>query len=94
MSCWDRRYRSVVVWAPHPSGKGRGGQGDSPPAERNFICFEPMAGIGQRLNLAHRGQYARAAVDSAGRHVARELLGQAERVLTDAGAAPALNLTT
>jgi aldose 1-epimerase len=51
------RYRSVVVWAPNPSGKGRGGQGDSPPAERNFICFEPMAAISNALNMAHRGQY-------------------------------------
>jgi len=51
------RYRSVVVWAPNPSGKGRGGQGDSPPAERNFICIEPMAGIGNAINLAHRGVY-------------------------------------
>jgi len=50
-------YRSVVVWAPSPSGKGRGGQGDSPPAERNFICFEPMAAISNALNMAHRGQY-------------------------------------
>ena len=61
------RYRSVVVWAPHPSGKGRGGQGDSPPAERNFICLEPMAGIGNAINLAHRGQYSRVAVNRAGR---------------------------
>jgi aldose 1-epimerase len=51
------RYKSVVVWAPSPSGKGRGGQGDSPPAERNFICFEPMAAITNALNMAHRGQY-------------------------------------
>ena len=51
------RYRSVVVWAPNPSGKGRGGQGDSPPAERNFICVEPMAAITNALNMAHRGQY-------------------------------------
>lgn len=51
------RYGSVVVWAPNPSGKGRGGQGDSPPAERNFICIEPMAGIGNAINLAHRGVY-------------------------------------
>ena len=50
-------YRSVVVWAPNPSGKGRGGQGDSPPMERNFICFEPMAAISNALNMAHRGQY-------------------------------------
>ncbi len=51
------RYKSVVVWAPNPSGKGRGGQGDSAPAERNFICVEPMAAISNALNMAHRGQY-------------------------------------
>jgi aldose 1-epimerase len=50
-------YRSVVVWAPSPSGTGRGGQGASPPAERNFICFEPMASISNALNMAHRGTY-------------------------------------
>ena len=52
------RFRSVVVWAPNPSGRGRGGQGDSPPAERNFICIEPMASISNALNMAHRGQYS------------------------------------
>lgn len=51
------RFKSVVVWAPNPSGKGRGGQGDSAPAERNFICVEPMAAITNALNMAHRGQY-------------------------------------
>jgi len=50
-------YRSVVVWAPSPSGAGRGGQGPSPPAERNFICFEPMASITNAINMAHRGTY-------------------------------------
>jgi len=50
-------YRSVVVWAPNPSGNGRGGQGPSPPAERNFICFEPMAAISNALNMTHRGTY-------------------------------------
>ena len=35
-------YRSVVVWAP----KGR-----------DFICIEPMAGITDAINLAHRGVY-------------------------------------
>jgi aldose 1-epimerase len=53
----DANYRSVVVWAPSPSGRGRGGQGDSPPAERNFICFEPMTGITNALNMAQRGTY-------------------------------------
>jgi len=53
----DQGYRSVVVWAPSPSGTGRGGQGPSPPAERNFICFEPMASITNALNMAHKGTY-------------------------------------
>ncbi|MGE0815001.1 MAG: aldose 1-epimerase [Vicinamibacterales bacterium] len=51
-------FKSVVIWAPNPTGKGRGGQGDSPPAERNFICIEPMAAITNALNMAPRGQYA------------------------------------
>jgi aldose 1-epimerase len=50
-------YRAVVVWAPSPAGSGRGSQGTSPPAERNFICIEPMAGITNGINLAHRGVY-------------------------------------
>ena len=37
--------------------EGRGGQGDSAPQERNFICIEPMAAISNALNMAHRGQY-------------------------------------
>lgn len=38
------RYRAVVIYAPVG-------------ANRNFICFEPMAGITNALNLAHRGVY-------------------------------------
>jgi aldose 1-epimerase len=36
-------YRAVVVWAPKPN--------------REFICFEPMAGITNSMNLAQRGLY-------------------------------------
>jgi aldose 1-epimerase len=36
-------YKSVVVWSPGSSA--------------NFICFEPMAGITDALNLAHKGVY-------------------------------------
>jgi aldose 1-epimerase len=35
-------YRSVVIWAPK---------------DRDFICVEPMAGVTDAINLAHRGQY-------------------------------------
>jgi len=39
---FGRNYRAAVVWAP----KGR-----------PFICFEPMAGITDAVNLAYRGMY-------------------------------------
>jgi aldose 1-epimerase len=36
------KWRSVVIWAP---------------SNRNFVCFEPMAGITNAMNLAQRGLY-------------------------------------
>ena len=66
-------FRSIVIWAPHPANTGRGsqnlaaanqaggqggrgGQNQTAP-DRNFICFEPMAGVTNAINLAHRGLY-------------------------------------
>jgi aldose 1-epimerase len=43
-------YRAVVIYAP----KAAPGQ-DA--AARNFICIEPVAGIINALNLAHKGVY-------------------------------------
>ena len=40
-------WRSVVVWAPNPG----------PQNDPNFIAFEPMAGITDAMNLAHKGLY-------------------------------------
>lgn len=40
-------YRSVVIYAPKPAGA----------QNRNYICFEPMAGITDSMNLAHKGLY-------------------------------------
>jgi len=46
---------------PPPGGRGRGAGLAMPPpnplATPNFICFEPMAGVTNGLNLAHRGGY-------------------------------------
>ena len=46
--------------APPPGG-AQGGRGNAPPANplntSNFICFEPMAGITNALNLGHKGVY-------------------------------------
>lgn len=42
-------WRAAVVWAPKPT---------SPAQDRNFVCFEPMAGITNAMNLAHRGVYS------------------------------------
>jgi aldose 1-epimerase len=41
-------WRAAVVWAPKPSTPGQ---------DRNFICFEPMAGITDAMNLAQKGLY-------------------------------------
>jgi aldose 1-epimerase len=43
-------YRAVVIYAP----KAAPGQD---PAARNFVCIEPVAGIINALNLAHKGLY-------------------------------------
>ena len=41
-------WRSAVVWAPKPTAVGQ---------DRNFICFEPMAGITDAMNLSQKGLY-------------------------------------
>jgi aldose 1-epimerase len=46
--------------APAPDaarGGGGRGRGNAPAQSPNFICFEPMAGITNALNLAHKGVY-------------------------------------
>jgi aldose 1-epimerase len=35
-------FQSVVIWSPK---------------DRDFICVEPMAGITDAVNLAHKGRY-------------------------------------
>jgi aldose 1-epimerase len=41
-------YRAMVIYAPAPAAGG---------PDRNFICFEPMAGITDAPNLAQKGLY-------------------------------------
>lgn len=48
-------YRALVIYAPKPSAAQ--GPGGSAGSNRNFVCLEPVAGIINALNLAHRGQY-------------------------------------
>ncbi len=54
-------YRAVVIWAPNPADTGRGSQRltgpPNPVARGDFVCIEPMAGITDAINLAHRGVY-------------------------------------
>jgi aldose 1-epimerase len=40
-----------------PRGQGAPRSGANPPASQSFICFEPMAGITDGLNLGHKGIY-------------------------------------
>ena len=54
-------YRSVVIYAPKPApspaAAARGARAERQAADRNYICFEPMAGITDAMNLAHKGLY-------------------------------------
>lgn len=51
-------YRAVVIYAPQPPpGPPKPGVAGGAGASRNFVCIEPVAGIINALNLAHRGQY-------------------------------------
>jgi aldose 1-epimerase len=45
---FGRNWRAAVVWAPKPRTPGQ---------DRNFICFEPMAGITDAMNLSQKGLY-------------------------------------
>ena len=47
-------YRAMVVYAPKPAAPGAAG---TPAPNRNFICFEPMAGITNAMNASHKGHY-------------------------------------
>jgi len=46
-------YRAAVVFAP----KAPPVQADGRPARGDFVCLEPMAGITNSMNLAHKGLY-------------------------------------
>ena len=47
---------SAAIHAGGGGQGGRGGQNQAAP-DRNFICFEPMAGVTNAINLAHKGLY-------------------------------------
>ena len=47
-----RNFRAAVVYAPR-----RPAPGSDDPFRGDFVCLEPMAGITNSLNLAHRGGY-------------------------------------
>jgi aldose 1-epimerase len=46
---FGERWKSAVVWAPKLTTPGQ---------DRNFICFEPMAGITNAMNMAPKGLYS------------------------------------
>jgi aldose 1-epimerase len=41
-------YRAAVLYSPSRA---------RPAGDRGFVCIEPMAGITNAMNLAHRGLY-------------------------------------
>ena len=50
-------YKSIVIYAPKPSDESTGPRTVSAPESRNYICFEPMVGITDAMNLAQKGLY-------------------------------------
>jgi aldose 1-epimerase len=50
-----RHYRAMVVYAPKPSASSQNPNASA--ANRNFICFEPMAAVTNAMNMAHKGSY-------------------------------------
>jgi aldose 1-epimerase len=51
------KYNTAVIYAPKPRAFPPGAGPARPSQNGNFICFEPMAGITDAMNLAHRGIY-------------------------------------
>ena len=52
------KYNTAVVYSPKPRAAApNGGNPARPPQSPNFVCFEPMAGITDAMNLAHKGLY-------------------------------------
>jgi aldose 1-epimerase len=47
------KFRAAVVYAPQPTPR----VADDAPFRGDFVCLEPMAGITNAMNLAHRGVY-------------------------------------
>jgi aldose 1-epimerase len=51
-------YRAMVIYAPKPAAPAGGGAPSAAAVQsRNYICFEPMVGITNAINLAHKGLY-------------------------------------
>ena len=78
-------YRAIVVYAPKPQPAGHA-EPCAPPQNRNFICFEPMAGDHERDEPRAQGTLQGAAEHRARRNLAGELLGAAARLLSGAAA--------
>jgi aldose 1-epimerase len=52
------KYNTAVVFSPRPRVRAAdAGTAPGLPQNPNFVCFEPMAGITDAMNLAHRGLY-------------------------------------
>ena len=51
------------------------------PPKRDFVCFEPMAGIDNAINLSHRGVYSHPGDHFSRQGMARKLLDSPGRVL-------------
>ena len=76
------KWQAAVVWEPNDA-KGQ---------PQQFICFEPMAGITNAINLNHEGKYPELQMRARRRQMEREFLGAHQRVVTPSVSFPAPDL--
>lgn len=50
-------YQAAVIFSPNPNNATAQRPGQMPP-DPNFVCFEPMTGITDAMNLQHAGKYS------------------------------------
>jgi aldose 1-epimerase len=56
------KFQAAVIFSPNPNAAApppaNAQQPARPAQDPNFVCFEPMAGITDAINLAHAGKYS------------------------------------
>lgn len=50
------KFQAAIIFSPNPKNAPARPANAQPPADPNFVCFEPMASITDAMNLAYKGK--------------------------------------